>query len=359
MRKEEKKPPSVLAENAIVQLHPWRILQVLAWAVIIIAGLKAASAIVVPFLLAAFIAFVFSPIMFWLRKRGLRTGISILVVVVLLSAVSLTVAALVGGSVETFASRVPLYQRGLKNQFLRLIEVAHQRGWEIPETVLTEYFNPEVAMRMIGNTVTGVAGALTHAVVIFLGVIFMLAEAAVLPDKLRSALATPDESLERLYRFVESFNRYLAIKTGVSLLTGITAGLWVKLLGVDFPVLWGMLAFLLNYVPNLGSLLAAVPPVLLAVVQFGPGRALATAGGYVAINFLFGNLLEPRLMGRGLGLSTLVIFISMIVWGWVLGPVGMLLSAPLTMVCRIALESHRDTRPLAIMLGSGKSSTGT
>lgn len=337
-----------------VALQPLRLLQILACTVIIVAGMRAASAIVVPFLLAAFLTIVFAPLLVWLRQRGVRTGLAVVVVVLLLLAVFIVVAFLVGGSVETFAARLPAYQRGLKSQLMGLIDAAHQRGWDVPEEILTDYVNPEVAMRMIGNTVTGMAGVLTHVVVIFLAVIFMLAEVAILPAKLRRVLRRPDDSMERLSQFVESFNRYLAIKTLVSLLTGISAGIWVWLLGVDFPVLWGLLAFVLNYVPNLGSLMAAVPPVLLAMVQYGPSRFLGMAGGYVAINFLFGNLLEPRLMGRGLGLSTLVIFVSMVVWGWVLGPVGMLLSAPLTMVCRIALESHRETQGLAILLGSGR-----
>ncbi len=349
-----ERPPDGYAGVESIALNPCQWLQVMAYGVLIIAGLRAAAAIVVPFLLAAFLTIVFTPVLVWLRGRGVRTGLAVLVVVLLLLAAFVVIAMLVGGSLEAFAARVPAYQRGLKSQLTALIEAAHARGWEVPEEILTDYLNPDVAIRMIGNTVTGMANVLTHVVVIFLAVIFMLTEVAVLPDKLRRLLRNPDPSLARLSEFVESFNRYLAIKTGVSLLTGISAGLLVRLLGIDFPILWGILAFVLNYVPNLGSLLAAIPPVLLAMVQFGPGRAFVTALGYVAINFLFGNLLEPRLMGKGLGLSTLVIFVSMVVWGWVLGPVGMLLSAPLTMVVRIALESHEETRGISILLGSGR-----
>ena len=126
-------------------------------------------------------------------------------------------------------------------------------------------------------------------------------------------------------------------------------------MGLDFPLLWGLLAFLLNYIPNIGSIIAAVPAVLLALVQIGPGRAIVIAGGYVAINLLIGNLIEPRVMGQGLGLSTLVVFLSLIFWGWVLGPVGMLLSVPLTMTLVMALESQEDTRRYALILTRSKS----
>jgi len=128
-------------------------------------------------------------------------------------------------------------------------------------------------------------------------------------------------------------------------------GLWCWILGVDFPVLWGLLAFLFNFIPNIGSILAAVPPVLLALVQFGIGRTLAVAGGYVAVNMVVGNVIEPMVFGRKLGLSNLVVFLSLVFWGWIWGPVGMLLSVPLTMVVKLALEHSEQYHWVAVLLG--------
>ena len=127
--------------------------------------------------------------------------------------------------------------------------------------------------------------------------------------------------------------------------------LWLWLLGVDHAQLWGVMAFLLNFVPNIGSIIAAVPAVLLALVQLGMGTALFVAAGYLVVNIVIGSVLEPRFMGRGLGLSTLVVFLSLVFWGWVLGPVGMLLSVPLTITVKLALDSSKDTRWLGILLG--------
>ncbi len=143
----------------------------------------------------------------------------------------------------------------------------------------------------------------------------------------------------------------MVIKTLVSLATGIAIAIWLGVLGVDYAMLWGLLAFLLNYVPNIGSIIAAIPAVLLALVQLGVGSALLAALGFLVVNAAIGNVIEPRFMGRGLGLSTLVVFLSLVFWGWVLGPVGMLLSVPLTMTVKIALESNEDTRWIAILLG--------
>ena len=145
---------------------------------------------------------------------------------------------------------------------------------------------------------------------------------------------------------------YMSLKTVVSLFTGILAGVLVKALNVDYPVLWGLIAFFFNYVPNIGSFIAAVPPVLLALIQYDFKWAMVMAIGYAAINGIIGNFVEPRMMGKGLGLSTLVVFLSLVFWGWVLGPVGMLLSVPLTMIVKIALENFEQTRWLAILLGT-------
>jgi predicted PurR-regulated permease PerM len=150
----------------------------------------------------------------------------------------------------------------------------------------------------------------------------------------------------------------MAIKTATSLLTGVCVGVWLAVLGVNYPLLWGLLAFLLNYVPNIGSIIAAVPAVLLALVQFGIMKSFFAVGGYMVVNIGIGSIIEPRIMGRGLGLSPLVVFLSLVFWGWVLGPVGMLLSVPLTMTVKIALDSREDTKWIGVLLGSEASSEG-
>ncbi len=169
--------------------------------------------------------------------------------------------------------------------------------------------------------------------------------------KLHRILKNPEESLGHFDHFIENIKRYMAIKTATSLLTGAAVTLWLTGVGVDYPVLWGVLAFFLNYVPNIGSIIAAVPALLLALVQLGPGAAAWTGAGFLLINNIVGNVIEPRYMGKGLGLSGLVVFVSLVFWGWVLGSAGMFLSVPLTMTIKIALDSNENTRWLAVLLG--------
>ena len=146
----------------------------------------------------------------------------------------------------------------------------------------------------------------------------------------------------------------MLIKTMVSLLTGLLITIWLLLMGTSYALLWGTVAFLFNYIPTIGSIIAGIVPTLFVLVDQGPIEALWVAVAFLVVNFLIGNVLEPRIMGEGLGLSTFVVFLSLVFWGFVLGPVGMLLAVPLTMAIKIALGSDERTRWISVLLGSGK-----
>jgi predicted PurR-regulated permease PerM len=139
----------------------------------------------------------------------------------------------------------------------------------------------------------------------------------------------------------------------MSLVTGAIIAIALALMGVDFPLLWGALAFLLNFIPTIGSIIAALPPLLLSLVQLGPWYALGVMILFLAVNMIIGNILEPALTGRQLGMSPLVVFGSLLFWGWVWGPVGMILSVPLTMIIKIILENTQDMRWVAALLDAG------
>lgn len=316
---------------------------------IIIYGLKTAQSIVVPILLALFVAMVGAPPLFWLRRKGVPNSVAVLIVVLGMLAILALFGSLVGTSIADFTSRVPYYQQRLDQQLMDFLS-----RYELTDRIgsvrdLIKLVDPGGAMDLAARLLNGLGGVLNNTFLIMFTVIFVLLEAWSFPVKLRAIAGSSDGS-KTLNRFSESLNRYIGLKTAISLITGLIVGLWVGLVGLDFPILWGLLAFLLNYIPNIGSIIAAVPAVLLALVQLGAGRALLVAIGYLAINLMIGNLIEPRVMGRSMGLSTLVVFLSLIFWGWVLGPVGMLLSVPLTMTMVIALESNPSTQRFALLL---------
>ena len=328
---------------------------VIAAVVIIIAGMREASAILVPFLLAVFIAVIGGPPAFWLKRKGVPSSLAVLAVVLVMLGIGIGMGAVLSTSLNGFYQQMDSYKANLNQQMDALFIWLKGMGIHLDWDLLKEAVNPGEAMQLVATLLAGFGGVLTNAFLITLTVVFILLEASGFPAKLRAATKDPKASFPAFEEFTHAVKGYLAIKTAVSLATGLSAALWVAVLGLDFPLLWGLLAFLFNYVPTIGSILAAVPAVLLALIQLGPFPALLLAAGYLCINFIYGSLIEPRFMGRGLGLSTLVVFLSLVFWGWVLGPVGMLLAVPLTMTAKIGLGSREETRWLAILLGSEKS----
>lgn len=319
--------------------------------VIIVAGMRSAGDILIPFLLSVFIAIIFTPPLFWMHKKGVPNVIAIFFIITCLLAIFYLIARFVGTSVNDFTNSLPEYRQLLVSKSAGLLQFLAGFGIEVSDDMLKKYFNPGTAMQMAAKTLAGLSGVLTNAFLILLTVIFILLEAAGFPKKIRAGLKAPEKSLAGFGKFTESVNRYLALKTIFSLLTGLIIWIWLAVLGVDYALLWGLLAFILNYVPNIGSIIAAVPAVLLALIQLGTFHCLMTILGFVVVNVVVGSVVEPKFMGEGLGLSTLVVFLSLVFWGWVLGPVGMLLSVPLTMIMKIAFESSESTYWISVMLG--------
>ncbi|MEJ2037406.1 MAG: AI-2E family transporter [Desulfosarcinaceae bacterium] len=330
------------------------ILLSLAAFVVIIAGMKAATGILIPFILSAFIAIISAPPMFWLQRKGVPSLLAMLIVVACILLAGVIIGALVGQSINDFMQDLPVYKAKIKTQTTAILAWLATKGVKTQSLALDQVFDPGAAMNLAAQVLNGLGNVLTNSFLILMTVIFMLLEAAGFPNKVKAITDAPEQQLARIHGFMNDVKQYIAIKTWVSLATGVVIALWLILLGVDYPLLWGLLAFVLNYVPNIGSIIAAVPAVLLALIQIGAGSALAAAAGYVVVNVAIGSFVEPRFMGRGLGLSTLVVFLSLLFWGWVLGPVGMLLSVPLTITAKLALDSRDDTRWLAVMLGSEK-----
>ncbi len=325
--------------------------------VILIAGMRMAESLLVPFLLSIFIALVLSPVMNWLRDKGVPSGIAIGLVVLVIVLANWLLGLLVGSSISDFRQNLPEYEERLYALGKSTAEWISARGIQLDPEVLKKNFDPSIFMQLAGNTMSSFGNVMTNAFLILLTVIFILAEEDKFTDKLKRIRTDSDTTAESLQAFAQSVNSYMLIKTLLSLLTGALVVIWLLILGVDYPVMWGLLAFALNFVPTVGSIIASVPAVLLALIQLGPFSALLTAGGYVAVNVGIGNMLEPRWMGSGLNLSPLVVFLSLVFWGWVLGPVGMLLSIPLTIMAKIGLENNPETRWIGQMLGSGGNPT--
>jgi predicted PurR-regulated permease PerM len=325
---------------------------ILAGFIIVVAGMQAASSILVPFFMAVFIAVICTPPLFWLQRKGVPKILALIAILVVILGVGVFFGALIASSLNDFLISLPDYQEQLSAHIAALISWLREKGVNIPQEEVTSIFNPGWVMSLAGGIFSALSGILTNAFMILLTVVFILLEAADFPKKLGLVLKNPERSLSAIEKFSQDAKRYLVIKTLTSAATGLVIWLWLLILGVDYPVLWATLSFLLNYLPNIGPIIAALPVALLALVQLGVGSALLTVLGFVVLHIVLGNLIEPKVMGKGLSISPLVVFLSMVFWGWVLGPIGMILSIPMTSLVKIGLESYKDTRGVAILLGS-------
>ena len=452
--------------NALIS----RYLLIAAAFVIVIAGLRAANALAVPFLLATFFAIVLSPLMQVLRDKGLPASLSLIVIIVVCLGVSGSLSYLIGSSInqfrqsladlpkrietnleplreEWYADWLPIgrkieeenesqdlpeenetseseddsKQEGIDSRQDTTPELNVPKKVELvnedqpvttddPESPLAEeestspegepldeespdggllegesfaddplavgfgggqeLMNPprrslrevpsslaadlqQMTTRYFRDLLSGLANVLSNTFIILITVAFMLLEASRFPAKLRAALGDNNPVLSNIQQIVADVRRYMVIKSMTSALTGILVSTLLTVLEIPYPFLWGLLAVLFNFVPNIGSIIASIPAILLALISEDPvATATLVAVGYVIINCFISYAIEPRFMGQGLGLSTLVVFLSLVFWGWVLGPVGMLLSAPLTMIVKITLENSEDLKWLAVMMGS-------
>ncbi|MDF2178822.1 AI-2E family transporter [Aliiglaciecola sp. CAU 1673] len=332
-----------------------KVLLIMASLVVILAGVKAASSVVVPFLLSIFIAMACNPLVNWAGRYKVPRWLAVMLVILLIVIFGFMLAGLVGQSMNEFSRDLPKYKQQLTEEFSWLAGQLANLNIHIDRKQLVSYLDPGLAMNLASNLLSSLGGVMTNFLLILLTVVFMLFEADSVPRKVHIALDDPAMKIKQIDKFLSSVKNYLVIKTVVSLATGILAGVLLYFIGVKHFLLWATLAFLLNYVPNIGSIIAAVPPTLLALVQLGPGSAGLVALSYILINTVMGNMVEPRYMGKGLGLSTLVVFLSLIFWGWLLGSIGMLLSVPLTMIVKIALETTEGGRWFALLLSDEQS----
>jgi AI-2 transport protein TqsA len=335
--------------------------------VLVVAGLRAAQGFFLPVLLAFFVATVSFPITNSLRKRGVPRSLAVLLTVLFdfafIAAIILLGATLVGdlqrkwdlryatqlsqqvrsGS-ESLAAQLEKWgvadakekiQMAVENNLSNLQDIRFEKIWDVSTGVLSQ-----------------VVGFFGTSLVVVILTIFMLSEARMFGRRLEAISQARGPNIARMLSATRDIQRYLAIKTVVSLATGLLAGLLCWAAGLDFYVLWGILAFALNFIPVIGSIVAGVPPVILALLIAGLPNALLVAGGYLVINNFLGNFLEPILVGRRFGISTLVVVMSVLFWGWVWGPLGMLLAVPLTMMLKVMLDGSEEFRWIAVAISA-------
>jgi AI-2 transport protein TqsA len=250
------------------------VLLVLAAFVVIVAGFRAAAELMVPVMLALFLSLLSLPALRRLEQLGLPSVLAVTVVITGVTLIMLLLSVVIGRSATEFQAALPLYQERLDAVFHDGLTWLTEHGVKLDPARLLDRVDSASIMRLAGNTASGVLVALSNVFLVILVMVFMLLEAQTLAGKLRAAMQDPDADLSGFTQAARQVQKYLAIKAWVSLGTGVLSLAVCLGLGVDFPFLWGLLAFLFNFVPNIGPVMASLPPILLALIAHGPGRAL-------------------------------------------------------------------------------------
>ncbi|MBI9032505.1 AI-2E family transporter [bacterium] len=333
--------------------------------VVLIYGMKQAQSILVPLILALFLSSVVAYPMEWLIRKKVPKAIALTLVVVTVFGIIALIGTVVGNSINEFTQKTGIYEKNLTEWYNQTFidhaaedygdstEIAGVTSRDIIKQVAS-YISPTTLMNWSKFILTSLQNIFKNIFLILIAMIFMLIETGSFKYKLNLLSEANPETKKSVSKFMYGLWRYIGFKTLISLGTGIIITLWVSVLGLDFPLLWGLIAFLLNFIPTIGSIIASLPAILMALVQLGPGYAGLVAIGYFLTNVIIGNILEPRIMGYSLGLSTIVVFISLLFWGWVFGFTGMLLAVPLTMTVKIALESSKRSKNIAILMSSNR-----
>ena len=320
--------------------------------IIIIAGLIYAKTIITPFLLALFISIVCEQPISWLEKRRLPRWLALIIVLFGMIFLFTGFAFLIGETVSSFSGNLSKYESTLTNLSNSFIQFLNEKGYKIHQDQIFNLIQPAKILEFTAGALNKLISMMGNTFLIFLIVLFTLTEFSSFAIKSKAILLGSDRSVSYFSTILQNIRHYLGIKTLICLLTGILVYIALLIIGVDYPLLWALIAALMNYIPNIGSIIAAVPAVLFALIQLGVGGAIWTLASFMVVNNVLGNLIEPRIMGKGLGLSTLVVFLSLLFWGFIFGTVGMFLSVPFTMTIKIILEQNRNTKWIALLLGT-------
>ncbi len=339
----------------------------LAALIIVIAGLKTAQTFFLPILIAAFVATISYPLLNFLQNKRVPSPLAVILTVavdfIFLAALAVLAITLIGDLQEKWNSKYSSeFSSQIRDVSTSLASTLKDYGVADAQKKIDEAVNNNLAnLQNIRfekiwdfgtNILEHIVGFFGAFILILILLVFMLSEARMFGRRLEAISLARGPNLAKILNATKDIQRFLAIKTAVSLATGLLAGLLCWSVGLDFYILWGLLAFFLNFIPVIGSIVAGVPPTILALLISGFSDALLVAGGYLLINNFLGNFLEPMLVGRRFGISTLVVVISVVFWGWLWGPIGMLLAVPLTMVLKVILENSDEFRWIGVAISA-------
>src|SRR5215210_9108878 len=337
--------------TALRQPSILRVMLGLAATVVVLVGMRLGAPILNPILMAVVLSLLFSPIYAWLRHHRIPTPLALIIMLVGLTILFLGIVLILGVSIARFSGDIASYTAKLNVQVSNVQDLAKSLG--LSNVDVQNAVKPSALAGAIGSVLSGVADFLGNIFLILLYVLFFLAEGPAMMNRLRTSAGSDHPQVERLTVFGRNVVRQLGLRAIVNLFTGAGVVVLLFALGVDFPVMWGILTFFLSFIPWIGLPIAVAPAVVLALAEHGLERALLVIAGVLVINVLAENLVSPMLMGRGLSLSPTFLFIGFLFWAFILGGPGAFLAAPLTIFVALMLGSFPGTRWVASLMTGG------
>jgi AI-2 transport protein TqsA len=334
-----------------------RVMLVLSATVVVLVGIRLGAPILNPIFFAVVLTLLFSPVYSWLKRRGLPAPLALLIMLVMLTVLFVGLFFILGVSIGRFSERVGFYTTQLNGQLVDLDALIERLG--LSNVDLRDVVKPSALADTLGVVLSGIAGFLSDLFLILMIMLFLLGEGPAIMNRLQASVSEDNPQVARLTTVGQSVVRQFGLRAIVNLVTGAGVTVLLFVSGVDFPLLWGILTFFLSFVPYIGLVLAVAPAVVLALAEFGVTRAIVVIAGVVVINVLAENVLSPMMMGRGLNLSPTVVFLSFIIWAWLLGGPGAFLAVPITLFVAVMFDTFPETRWLASIIGVRSPDTDT
>ncbi|MCA9950425.1 MAG: AI-2E family transporter [Anaerolineales bacterium] len=323
--------------------------------VLIVTGMRAASEMVNTILLAFVITLLSAPLYRQLIRRHVPPFVAIALILLLFIVILVGLGVFLAVSLNRFEANLAQYKADLIEKTVGFIQQLSDNGFTLANVVpISDSFNFQSmignAFNIVGRILSSFASLFTNMGLVVLIVFFALFEVTAVPERLVQGLGENNNLLQRFYDMNQSIRTYFWIKTQTGLLTAVANTILLLVLGVDFALLWDVLSFLFNFIPNIGFLIALIPVTIVTFLQYGMGKALIVVIGYVLINFIVDNILSPKLMGRGLNLSPAIVFIALIFWTWVLGILGAILAVPFLIIVKTIVDSDEGARWLSLII---------
>jgi predicted PurR-regulated permease PerM len=326
---------------------------VLAGLAIVLLAMQITSDVLSPVLLALVLAITATPLLNWFMKRGAPSWLALVLTIVLVVALILGIVWLVGLSVQDLGDKLPAYEQRIGEIKQEFGSTLTNLGVDVDSLASDQLVAPDKLLELAAGFAGGIVSSLSNWGLILLTSVFFLVEATIIPRKVRSIAEDNDPDVLRSLRLTQDLRQYMAINAGVGLIAAVINVILLAIIGVDFALLWGVLSFFMSFVPNVGFIISVIPPAIMALIQFGTREMLIVIVAYVVINFLVDNVIKPRFIEEGVNISATVTFLSLIIWAWVLGPIGAILAVPMAIIVQAMLDSREETRWIAYMMGSG------